>query len=73
MAGRLQVRVYGVDGRLVAYIADSELGTGRNTVVWDKTNTHGSPVPSGIYLVRGSLEVGGRIVAQAGGRIAVLK
>ncbi len=73
VAGRLQVRIYGVDGRLVAEVADNEFTGGPHTLVWDKTTLSGSQAPSGIYLVRGSLDVGGRRVSETRGRIVVLK
>jgi len=71
-AGRLRVKVYGVDGRLVADIASDEFSAGRHTLVWDNSARNGARVPSGIYFVRGSLAVGGQPVAETRGRIVVL-
>jgi len=71
--GKLRARIYGVDGRLVARVVDDHLEAGTHTMVWDKRDPLGSSVPSGIYLLRADLEVGGRRVAQAEGRVLVVK
>lgn len=72
-AGRLQVRIYGVDGRLVTELANREFVEGKHAIFWDQTALGGSQVPSGIYLVRGSLAVKGRKITQAHSRISVVK
>jgi hypothetical protein len=72
-AGRLRARIYDVGGRLVASIADDERLQGRRTIYWDKTADGGTAAPSGIYLLRASLEVAGQPPATARGRLLVLK
>lgn len=58
--GRVRVSVYGVDGRLVAQLADSTFGAGRNAVVWDGRNDAGEEVGSGVYMYR--LEALGKLL-----------
>ena len=70
--GRLRVRVYTVAGRLVAEVGQEDCAAGPRSVFWDKT-AGGLPVPSGVYLVRGVLEVNGSSVDEARGRIVVLR
>lgn len=50
--GRATVKIYGVDGRLVKTLADSEFRPGRYTRIWDGTDESGRGVASGVYLVR---------------------
>ena len=71
-AGRLEVRVYTVAGRLLAELGERTCAAGRQSVFWDKTAS-GVPVPCGVYLVRGILESGERRVDEARGRIVVLR
>ena len=70
--GRLGVRIYTVTGRLVVDLGEVECFAGPQSVHWDKT-AGGVPVPSGVYLVRGVLEVNGSSVDEARGRIVVLR
>jgi len=78
--GRLEVRIYAVTGRLIAELDGGECIAGRRSVSWDKT-VGGLPVPSGVYFVRGVLEIRGRpvgeaeryTVSEARGRIVVLR
>jgi hypothetical protein len=69
-AGRLEVGIYTVSGRLVAKVS-GDYTAGRQSVLWNKT-ADGSKVPSGLYLVRGVLQAGGFRVGQATGRIVIL-
>jgi hypothetical protein len=70
--GRLRVRIYAVNGRLVADLGTRECAAGRHSVFWDKT-AHGVPVSSGVYLVLGTLDARGRKMGEARGRIVVLR
>ena len=70
--GHLEVRIYAVTGRLVEEVCDVDCAAGSRTVLWDKT-TAGVPVPSGIYFVCGALETGSGKVAEARGRVVVLR
>ncbi len=69
-AGRLEVRIYSVTGRLLARVGNGRYAGGRQSVVWNRT-AGGSPVPSGVYFVRGVFEAGGRRVSVADGRVVV--
>lgn len=51
-AGRVQLGVYGVDGRLVRMLADGDLVPGRHAIKWDGTDQNGQRVASGMYLTR---------------------
>jgi len=48
----IKIEVLDVAGRRVRTLADRVYGAGRWTVSWDGTNADGSPLPSGVYLVR---------------------
>jgi hypothetical protein len=69
-AGRLEVGIYDVTGRLLARMDGGRHAAGRRSVVWTET-AHGSTVPSGVYFVRGVFEAGGRTAAVARGRVVV--
>jgi len=51
--------LYTVGGRLVRVIFDGVLSTGRETLVWDGTDSDGRPVATGVYLTRA--ESGGTV------------
>jgi len=70
--GRLGVRVFSVAGRLIADLGERERGAGPATVSWDRTACD-LPVPSGVYLVRGTLQMDGRPTSEARGRVVVLR
>jgi hypothetical protein len=72
-AGHLRVDVFSVNGRRVAEIEDTDYSAGPHTAIWDKTGFNGSPVSSGIYLIRGSLVTRGREMAISSGRLLILK
>ncbi len=70
-AGRFSVRIYSVDGRLVADLGEWDCAAGTRSVAWDKSS-NGEPVASGVYLVRARLNAGGR-ESVTHGRIVVLR
>jgi hypothetical protein len=48
---RVEVDVYGIDGRRVRRLADAVLGAGTHDLVWDGTDDRGRSVASGQYVV----------------------
>lgn len=42
--------IYNPNGQVIRELMDGEMPAGRHTVVWDAKDTHGVPVPTGIYL-----------------------
>lgn len=55
---RVDVGVYGVDGRRLATLGDGPWSAGRHTLAWMGTDAHGRALPSGVYLVRLAAEDG---------------
>lgn len=51
-AGRVQLGVYDLSGRLVCSLMDGERRAGTETVVWNGLSESGSRLESGVYLVR---------------------
>lgn len=51
-AGRVQLRVFDVSGRLVRNLVDRSQADGRHTIDWDGRSDWGDPVVSGIYFYR---------------------
>jgi hypothetical protein len=51
-AGRVQLGVYDVSGRLVRRLVDGERRAGTETVVWNGTAESGARLQAGIYFVR---------------------
>jgi hypothetical protein len=51
-AGRAQVRVYDVAGRLVRTLADRTFGAGEHSLVWDGADDQGRLSGRGVYFVR---------------------
>lgn len=51
-AGRVSLKIYGVDGRLVATVIDGSLEAGRHTRVWQGVDQQGRALASGAYLMR---------------------
>lgn len=63
--GRVQIKVYDVQGRLVRALADETLSAGTHTAVWDGRDGQGRSVGSGPYFVRmisGSYESTSKVV-----------
>ena len=51
-AGRVQLRVFAVDGRLERTLADAHYAPGRYQLDWDGRDERGRRVGSGVYFVR---------------------
>ncbi len=49
---RVPLRIYDIDGVLVAELAPAQSGGGRLIAVWDGRNATGREVPPGVYFVR---------------------
>ena len=49
-AGRVEVGIYSVQGRLIRTLVDRELATGPHEVVWDGQDQAGKKVPGGVYF-----------------------
>ena len=54
----LDVRVYGVDGRLVRNLYSGKVSGDRLSLTWNGTDDRGAPVTSGIYFYRAVSRVG---------------
>ncbi len=65
---RARVRIFGVDGRLVATLVDAELPAGGHETAWSARDDRGRPVASGLYFCR--LEAGSFVETQ---RMTLLK
>lgn len=50
--GPVTLAVYGIDGRLVATLAEGQHGQGRHEVTWDGTDARGQRVASGVWFAR---------------------
>ncbi|MEZ4655610.1 MAG: FlgD immunoglobulin-like domain containing protein [Candidatus Eisenbacteria bacterium] len=53
----LRARIFAADGRLTRTLADGPRPAGRQEMIWNGCDQHGTPVPSGIYFVR--IDAGG--------------
>jgi spore coat protein A len=51
-AGRVELRIFDVAGRLVRDLASGTFAPGEHEVVWDGKNTAGRRSPSGVYFYR---------------------
>ena len=51
-AGRVTVRIYSLEGRLVRTLVDGTSSAGSHEVRWNGTDNQGRPVPSGMYFVK---------------------
>jgi len=51
-AGHAELRVYGVDGRLVRVLVSGPFAAGAHGVTWDGRDGGGAPAPPGLYFVR---------------------
>ena len=50
--GFTSIEVYDLSGRIVCSLAESELGAGQHSYVWDGRSQSGEPVASGLYICR---------------------
>jgi len=50
--GRIDLGVYGLDGRRVKTLVRSDARAGRNTATWDGRDEAGNPAAAGIYFLR---------------------
>ncbi len=50
-AGRVEIGVYDLRGRLVRRLQAEPTAAGTRTIYWDTTDGRGRPVPSGVYFV----------------------
>lgn len=57
-AGRVQLKVYDVAGRLVKTLVDREVAAGVHGVAWGGNDSTGAPAASGVYFCRLSTERG---------------
>ncbi|MBN1825437.1 MAG: Ig-like domain-containing protein [Candidatus Eisenbacteria bacterium] len=51
-AGRAELTVHDLRGRLTAVLFDGDLDAGPHEAIWDGTNRSGDDAPSGLYFVR---------------------
>ena len=51
-AGRVNVSLYGVDGRMVRQIADGGYGAGLHSIAWNGRDERGGRVAPGVYFLR---------------------
>jgi hypothetical protein len=49
--GRVRLRIYAVDGRLIRTLIADEMAAGRHTMVWNGADGEGRGVASGLYLL----------------------
>ncbi len=50
--GPVDLKIYGVDGRLVRTVLSRKLVPGRYSEIWDGTDNRGMQVASGVYFVQ---------------------
>ncbi len=51
-AGRVNVTIYDMSGRVVTTLADNEMQAAEHTLVWDGNDSSGNPVGAGVYFCR---------------------
>ncbi|MFH1279666.1 MAG: FlgD immunoglobulin-like domain containing protein [Candidatus Eisenbacteria bacterium] len=49
-AGAVQLKIYGVNGRLVRTLVEGEQPSGPQRVIWDGRDNSGQEVPAGVYF-----------------------
>lgn len=62
VSGNVRVNVFDMTGRLVTTIANEEMAAANHTIIWDGTDSTGSPVGAGVYFCR--LETAGQVLTQ---------
>ena len=50
--GRVTLKIYGVDGRMITALVDEDRPAGRYSRIWNGTDVTGRGVASGTYVVR---------------------
>ncbi len=50
--GKVSLKIYSIDGRLINTLINDEITSGEYNVHWNGKNNNGVPVPSGAYLYR---------------------
>ena len=50
--GRVDLRIYAIDGRLVRTLVTGTMGAGTHRLTWTGTDDDGRGLPSGVYLMR---------------------
>jgi len=50
-SGRVRLRIYGSDGRLIRSLVDGRQEAGSHALDWDGTDRAGRPLPEGVYFV----------------------
>lgn len=50
--GYASIKVFDLSGKLICSLAESELGSGQQTYVWDGNNQNGESISSGLYICR---------------------
>ncbi len=61
-AGQVELSVFGVRGERIRTLASEFQPAGRRSVVWDRRDASGRPVPSGVYFYR--LRFGGEVATR---------
>ena len=51
-ADRVEIKVYDVGGRVVRTLVSGGFDAGEHQVAWDRLDSSGSPVSSGLYFAR---------------------
>ncbi len=62
VSGNVRLNVFDMTGRLVTTIANEEMAAANHTIIWDGTDSTGSPVGAGVYFCR--LETAGQVLTQ---------
>ena len=52
----MNLSIYDLNGKLVAELLNQHKNNGKYSITWEGNNQFGQPVPSGIYVVKLSLE-----------------
>jgi hypothetical protein len=60
--GHVNAMVFDMSGRVVSILSDEEMQAAEHTLVWDGTDSTGSPVAAGVYFCR--LQAAGQTVTQ---------
>jgi hypothetical protein len=61
-SGMTSVKVFNLKGQIVNTLVDTDMTSGKHSVVWNGTDLNGKAVSSGIYFVR--VENSGKAVTQ---------